>query len=231
MKVIECEQYSQEWWDARLGIPTASAFSQIITSKGTPSKQADGYLNQLVAERITGMVEETFTSLKMEEGKAREATARRIYAMDHETPVQEVGFCLHDSGLFGCSPDGLVGDDGMIEIKNPMAKTTIGCLRAGDIPADYFHQVQGGLLVTERAWCDFVVYYPGLWRFVVRVLPDLHFHKLLYDALNAFSRDLDIVEMELRAKYGATEFVPVPDPIDQATRVDKAEEEESCASL
>jgi len=208
MRIIDCEQRSPEWYAARLGIPTASNFAKIITSNGAPSKQADGYLNQLVAERITGTMEEGFQSASMEEGVRREAASRRIYAMDHETEVQEVGFCLHYSGLFGCSPDGLVGDDGMIELKNPLAKTAIQYLRSGDLPSDYFHQVQGQLLVTGREWCDFVVYYPGLWRFEIRVLPDKEFHGKLLDALMTFCRELDVVEGDLRALYGSSEIVP-----------------------
>jgi len=193
MKIIQCEQRSEEWAEVRRGIPTASAFDRIVTMKGEPSKQRAAYLYELAAERLSGVCEAGFVSDAMLRGIEREQEAREIYAMTSEVEVATIGFCLADDGRYGCSPDGLVGNDGVVEIKSPMGKTAIEYLLKGAVPSAYYQQIQGGLFVTGRQWCDFVSYYPGLPLLALRVTPDIEFHEALARELEAFCKELDSI--------------------------------------
>ena len=191
MKVIECPQRSNSWFQARLGIPTSSAFDKIVTSTGEPSKQAQGYLYTLAAERIAGIAELSYSSGAMAEGERREEESRMVYAMLREVEVSEVGFCLSDCGRYGCSPDGLIGSDGLVELKNPIGKTQIEYLLKAKLPTAYVQQVQGQLLVTGRSFCDFVGYYPGLPTLIVRVERNKMFLAALEVQLETFCDALD----------------------------------------
>ena len=123
-----------------------------------------------------------------------------VYEMLREVEVEQVGFCLSDSERYGCSPDGLVGEDGMIELKNPSGKVAIEYLVGGKLPTTYIQQVQTGLLVTDRAWCDFVSYYPGLPTLIVRVERDNWFLTALRNELKIFCDDLDAVCTDIGGK-------------------------------
>ena len=195
MKIINCEQYTDAWWAARLGIPTSSQFSKIVTGKGEPSKQREAYMYELAAERLTGTQEDTFVSRAMEKGSEREELSRQVYEMEREVEVLQVGICLSDCGIWGASPDGLVGGDGLVELKNPLGKTQVERLLMSDpkLPAEYVQQVQGQIFVTEREWCDFVSYVPGLPLFVLHVYRDDLFCDKLEAALIAFCEELDEV--------------------------------------
>ena len=215
MRIIECIQRSEEWDKQRLGIPTASGFSKIITSKGARSKQREGYMYTLAAQRISGRTDDTFFGVAMAEGILREQESRLIYAMTKQVgEVIEVGFCLEDGGRYGCSPDGLVGDDGLVELKNPIGKTAIEYLLKGELPSTYYHQVQGQLLVTERAWCDFVSYYPGLPMLILRQERDEPFIDTLATELAIFSAELDVMCSRLKGEsVGSTAGDPFETPL------------------
>lgn len=198
MKIVNCEQGSPEWFLARCGIPTASNFDKIVDGSGAPSKQRKKYLYQLAGERVIGKAEETYQNAAMQRGTEMEGEARSFYEMTTGQGVAQVGFCVVDSGIYGASPDGLVWDDGGIEIKCPMLSTHISYLIGKKLPADYFQQVQGGLLVTERKWTDFISYYPGLNPLVVRVEPDPDFQAKLKTELEAFCAELEEVVKKLK---------------------------------
>ena len=121
----------------------------------------------------------------MANGIENEPIARAWYEFEHDCDVTEVGFCLSDCGRFGCSPDGLVGDEGGIELKCPSLETHVKYLREGVLPAEYRCQVHGEILVTGREWFDFVSYADGLPPFKIRIVPD-EFTKLLGDEVNRF---------------------------------------------
>ena len=125
MRIINCEQYSPEWWAERLSKPTSSQYSRIVTSKGEPSKSRTAYMYELAAERLTGAQEDTFISIAMQKGSERESLSRQVYEMENEVEVVQVGLCISDCGRWGASPDGLVGDDGLVELKNPLGKTQV----------------------------------------------------------------------------------------------------------
>ena len=181
MRIVVAEQRSPEWFAARLGVPSASQFGKIITPTGKRSTQADGYLNRLVAEILTGKSDQQEPNDAMLRGTELEPEARAYYELIGGT-VEEVGFCLHDDG-FGCSPDGLVGDTGLLEIKCPLPHTHVEYLREGVLPGLYVPQVQGQLLVTGRVWCDFLSYHPDMRPLLIRVERDEKFIQALHDAL------------------------------------------------
>jgi len=182
MRLIECEQGSEEWLKARLGVPSASNFSKLITMKGTLSTQAKAYVDALVAEAITG--ESTYVKVTdaMQRGTELEPYARERYFYETGNSVEEVGFCLHDDYQAGASPDGLIGEDGGLEIKCPLGGTMVSYLRVGRLPSKYWQQVQGCLHITGRKWWDFMAYHPDMKPLIVRVERDEAFIAAL-DAL------------------------------------------------
>lgn len=192
MKILELEQRSPEWYAARKGIPTASEFDKIITTDGKQSKQRTKYMYHLAGERLGGIVDESYQSFAMIQGIEKEAEARSLYELLNE-PVKEVGFCVSDCGRFGCSPDGLIGEEGGIEIKCPLMSTHVEYLLKcqEEMPSDYFQQVQGSLLVSGRKWWDFVSHYPGLKALIIREEPNDVFQRLLKRELELFCEELD----------------------------------------
>lgn len=199
MKIVNCAQGTPEWFEARCGIPTASNFDKIVDENGNPSRQRKKYLYQLAGERITNKPEETYQNFAMQRGRELEAEARSFYEMTTEKVIDQVGLCVSDGEfIYAASPDGLVGDEGNIEIKCPMIATHVSYLISGDLPSDYFQQVQGQLLVTGRKWCDFISYYPGMNPLVVRVVPDEAFQAKLKSELERFCADLDAVTKQIR---------------------------------
>lgn len=198
MKIFdELIQGTDEWKALRCGIPSASNFDQIITTKGEPSKSRTKYLYKLAGERITGTSEETFQSAAMLRGTEMEAEARAFYEIVKDTEVKQIGFCLADG--YGCSPDGLIGEDGGLEIKVPNVATHVGYLLDGKLPTDYFCQVQGSLLVTQRKWWDFMSYASPLMKpLIIRVMPDKEFHKKLEVELRTFCIDLEEIIKKIR---------------------------------
>lgn len=172
MIIVDCEQGSSEWLHTRLGVPSASMFSKIVTTKGAWSTQADGYINQLIAEDLTGEPTPFYQNEHMARGTELEPEARANYELLKDVSVREVGFCLHDSIRAGCSPDGLVGEDGGLEIKAPAAATHVSYLRDGTLPSKYYQQVMGCLWITGRQWWDFMSYHPDMPALIVRVERD-----------------------------------------------------------
>ena len=198
MICLNVEQGSDDWFKARLGIPTASEFDKIVTTKGEPSKQAQKYLYQLAGEKVSGFKDEPYTNAAMLRGSQLEAEAKEFYTLTQEVDIEEVGFCFMDEKRkFGCSPDGLVGEDGLIEIKCPLVSTHVGYLLDGGLPTEYFQQVQGQLFVTGRKWTDFISYFPGLKPLKIRVFRDEAFISKLRDALNSFCLELDEVVKQI----------------------------------
>jgi len=172
MRVLSCEQGSDEWLRARLGVPSASMFAKIVTTKGAWSTQADSYINQLIAEDLTGEPTPFYQNEHMARGTELEPEARSAYEFMHDVVVEQVGFCLHDTLRAGCSPDGLIGEKGGLEIKAPAAATHVSYLRDGKLPSKYYQQVMGCLWITGREWWDFMSYHPDMKPLIVRVERD-----------------------------------------------------------
>ena len=190
MRVLDVEQGSREWVEARLGIPTASAFKRIVTSTGKLSAQRDAYQAELLSEWVFGEPAKDFDTTWTERGKVLEPDARRYYSFHTDTEARTVGFCLRDDGIAGASPDGLVGDDGLLELKCPREDTHMLYLARGVLPSEYRAQVQGQLWVTGRAWADFMSYCPELPPFLIRIEPDAKFQAALDDHMPVFWAEL-----------------------------------------
>jgi hypothetical protein len=172
MRMIDHEQGTAEWLQSRLGCPSGSGFANLITATGKPSTSADSYINQLVAELLTGQPTEFKVNEWMQRGTDLEPVAREYYEMASGKSVVEVGFCKHDKLECGISPDGLVGTNGGLEIKCPAPHTHVAYLRDGGVPTKYKQQVMGCLWITEREWWDFVSYHEQMPVLQVRVYRD-----------------------------------------------------------
>lgn len=179
MRLHNCEQRSPEWYQLRLGIPTASEFSQLVTPTGRPSKSLGPYAAKLAAELFIGRQIGWDGSGWTERGREMEDHAVRLYEFANDCAVEKVGFITTDDGLAGCSPDALVGADGLIEVKCLKAENHIAAIMHykahGTCPPDYVPQTQGQLLISERQWCDAVFYHPELPLLTIRqtALPEI----------------------------------------------------------
>ena len=158
------EQGTDAWKKERAGKATASRIADIIAkTKSGPSASRANYAAQLVAERLTGNPTEGYTSAAMQHGTATEPEARDAYAFATDADVVQVGFIPHPTiEMAGASPDGLVGDDGLIEIKCPNTATHLETLTGAQIERKYLVQMQWQMACTGRKWCDFVSYDPRL---------------------------------------------------------------------
>lgn len=193
-------QGSEDWLAARCGLLTASEMKLIITPtlKIASNDKERAHLFELLAQRITRYVEPHYISDDMLRGMQDEIDARALYAKTY-APVEEVGFITNDKFGFtiGYSPDGLIGDDGLIECKGRRQKfqietiiSNLGDDRGETIPTDFVLQVQTGLLVSERKWLDFVSYSGGLPMVTIRVFPDPEIQGAIIAAASAFEQRL-----------------------------------------
>lgn len=194
----EFEQGSEQWHAARRGLLTASEMKLIITPSALKIASNDKvrtHLYELLAQRVTGYVEPHFQSYDMERGNFEEERAREKYSETY-APVTECGFVTNDEWGFtlGYSPDGLVGDDGLIEIKSRIQKlqmqTLIEWVTKQAVPADFVMQVQTGLLITRRKWLDFISYSGGMVMSVTRAYPDPVIQNAIVEASGAFEAKL-----------------------------------------
>lgn len=194
MSIIELPEITQgtaEWHEVRRGIATASTVKSLLTPtlKVADNDTSRGAIATLVAERISGFTEDIPMNSDMWRGVESEPFARDLYSK-HYAEAREMGFIIRDDWGFkiGYSPDGLVGDDGLIEIKSPRAKTHVRTILADEVPSYYMAQLQTGLLVSGRKWIDFVSYCGGLPLWVKRVEPDPAWQEAIVTAVAAFER-------------------------------------------
>jgi putative phage-type endonuclease len=191
-------QGTDEWFEARIGKVTASRVADIIAqTKSGYSTSRDNYMAQLVCERLTGQRGESFTNAAMQWGTETEPLARAAYEALKDLLVDEVGFIPHPRILMaGASPDGLVGDNGLLEIKCPNTATHIDTLLSQTVPGKYNTQMQFQMACTDREWCDFVSFdnrLPSeLQLFVKRVPRDNMYIRLMEDEIVKFLKELDL---------------------------------------
>lgn len=192
------EQRSDQWFAARIGKVTASRVADVLAKTKTGySATRDNYMAQLVCERLTGEKGESFTNAGMQHGTDTEPLARAAYEAHADVLVDEVGFVPHPSIIMaGASPDGLVGDDGLLEIKCPNTATHIETLLSQIVPGKYNTQMQFQMACTNRSWCDFVSFdnrLPAeLQLFVKRVPRDNMYIRLMEEEIVKFLNELDI---------------------------------------
>jgi hypothetical protein len=263
LRILDVQQRSPEWYEARRGIVTASSVGDLVAvcapdaievdcsncgavagepclsaARKTPTPiktfhgertakasslppvygladndTSRGLLDLLAAERITGHIEDTYTSRDMERGVFAEPFARDLYAEHTERPVEECGFMVREFDGFkiGYSPDGLVGHDGLIEIKAPRQKRELRTILNGEVPAEHIPQLQCGLLVSGRSWIDFVSYCGGMPLWVQRVTPDPAWQAAIVAAAERAERTIAETVATFRT---ATVGLPVAERID-----------------
>lgn len=216
-------QGTEEWHAQRCGLLTASEIKLIITPtlKIASNAKERAHLWEIAAQRISDYVEPSYVSDSMLRGHDDEIEARAIYSK-HHAPVAEVGFVTNDRWGFtlGCSPDGLVGDDGIIEAKSRCQKYQIQTIcehyETGAIPEDYVLQVQTELLVTERKWCDLISYSGGLPMLVMRVLPDPKVQSAIVDAAAKFEARINEAVHDYRSWMASEpKLIPTERKIEQ----------------
>ena len=198
-EIFNCEQGSDEWFEVRRGIPTASNFSYVMASgkDGETSKSRKTYLYKKAAEIITSKPPvESFSNEHMERGHILEPDARRLYAFMTDTEPLQVGFIRN--GRTGCSPDALIGDNGVLEIKTKLPHLMIETMLKGGFPAAHKAQCQGELWITEREWIDLVVYWPDFPAIITRASRDEEFICDLAYAVKLFNEELDEVVERIR---------------------------------
>lgn len=203
----EIIQGSPEWHAIRLGKVTASRVADVIAkTKNGPAASRKNYMAELVIERLTGHVADGYTSVAMQWGTDTEPQARLAYEFHRNVDVVQVGFIPHpriaDSGA---SPDGLVEDNGLVEIKCPQSATHMETLDSGIVPAKYITQMQWQMACTGREWCDFVSFDPRfpapMQFFVKRVERNDEMIRMLEEEVEQFLTELREIVERLRAKY------------------------------
>lgn len=201
------EHGTPEWFAARLGKATASRIADVIarTKTGWGAGRAN-YAAQLVAERLTGQPQDSFSNAAMQWGIETEPEARKAYSFRRDVDVEETGFVDHPRiGMSGASPDGLVGGDGLVEFKCPNTATHIATLLGDTVPAKYVTQMQWQMACLDRAWCDFASYDPRLPEsmrlFVKRIERDSEIIAGLENDVADFLAEIDVTVAQLRDRY------------------------------
>lgn len=209
----EMVQGSEEWVKARRGIICASEMKHVLTPslKIADNDHTRSQCYELSAQRITDYTEPTYIGDEMTRGMVDEPIARQLYN-ENFNPVTECGFITNDDHGFtiGYSPDGLVGDDGLIEVKGRRGKFTVQSIVDGEVPKDHMLQIQTGLLVTGRKWCDYLSFTGGMPLMPIRVYPDEAVHEAIIKACTAFEAKIATVinayhERLLNEKWVMTE--------------------------
>lgn len=202
-------QGTEAWLRCRAGKVTASRISDILakTATGKPSTSRANYLAELLCERLTGNCERGYVSPAMQWGTDQEPFAREAYSRRFEVDVYQIGFVDHpEVSMSGASPDGYVGDAGMVEFKCPLTATHLDTLLNGRVPSGYVNQIQWQLACAGREWADFVSFDPRLPEpmqlFVQRVPRDASLIVMLETEVTGFIRELDAKVSHLRATYG-----------------------------
>ena len=200
------EQGTEEWFAARLGKITASRVKDVMArTKSGPAATRKNYMMELLCQRLTGQREESFTNAAMARGTELEPIARSAYEILTDETVTEVGFGLHPGfDYIGASPDGLVGDSGMLEIKCPNTASHIACIQSGKHDSRYTLQMQCQMACFGREWCDFASFDDRLPEelqlFVVRVARDDELIGEMLEACAVFERELFDLEQSMLDK-------------------------------
>lgn len=201
IEIFDCEQGSPEWFKARQGIPTASMFATVMAKgrDGGASVTRRSYLMKLAGEILTGEPMEKYTNSHMERGHEMEDEARQWYEfVNDDAALARVGFLRR--GSKGASPDSLIGEDGILEIKTAAPHILAEYILADKFPAEHVAQCQGNLFVSGRQWLDILIYWPSMPKFTKRIQRDEDYiGKLAYE-VERFNIELADIVAKLRAK-------------------------------
>lgn len=214
MIFINCQQGTQEWLDSRAGVITASRFSDAVSvlsrasaarKAGDPTAAADKYACDLAIERLSRKpYGEPVKAWVLDRGHEMERLARIDYEANTGELVYESGIVLTDDRLFGYSTDGFVGDDGLIEVKTPIDSLKIEAMLLTGDASEYEHQMQGGMWITGRKWCDLIMPIPDLgFHFKKRIVRDENFIDEMVDGLMKFSKRVTEKELFFKMKIAA----------------------------
>lgn len=214
LTLIDCEQLSEDWYRARLGIPTASKFATVMAlggDDGEDAKTRSRYLHQLAGEILTGLPTEDFQSQAMERGRRMEVEAREDFEKRSFAKLTQVGFGVNRGlmkiGVAGASPDALIADDGGFEAKSMKPELMIPLLRKGaGLPPQFRAQCHGGMWVFERSYWILKIYWPGMPNYEVRVERDDKFIAEIARAVETFNWELKKLVGDL-CKMGATRAI------------------------
>lgn len=200
-----CTQGSPEWLALRRGIPTASEFDALISPewKIRTGQGPETYLYRKIAEKILGFSSNDASSFSMGQGVILEQEAIPFYSFTEDVRIERVGFCTTDDGRVGCSPDGLIGPSGGIEVKCPQPDTHLKYLMEGELPKEYRAQVHGSMYVTGRALWTFLSYSRQFPALIVHVERDDTIQSAIHDALTKFLSKFDVALAKISAMRDA----------------------------
>lgn len=211
-------QRTDEWYEARLGLLTASTMKLIITPpsdkagcglKVANNKETRSHMYELIAQRTMGVVEDTYQSYDMERGSIEEVHAKELYS-EHRAQIRDCGFVTNEINGFtiGFSPDGMVGDDGFVECKSRKQKIQVKTILENEVPREDLIQIHTGLKVTGRKWCDYISYSNGMPMFIKRVYPD----DVIIPAIEAAVCDFEVKAAKQLKEYNelTSEMIKAP---------------------
>ena len=211
-------QGTDEWLSARCGLITASEMKLLLTPtlRTARNEKTRAHLYELTAQRITRYTEPTFIGDDMLRGMADEVLARELYAQ-HYGEVEECGFITNDRWGFtlGYSPDGLVGLDGLLEVKSRRQKYQVETILSGEVPVDYILQCQTGIMTAERQWLDFISYSGGLPMVTIRVHPDDVLQNAILEAASDFEAQIADALADYKAQLDKLRTIPTDRTIEQ----------------
>lgn len=206
MEIIDCIQGTEGWYRARLGLLTASNFQTILVPIGPKGGIPAGrktLLYKLAGELVTGELMDNYENDYMKDGKDGEEEARDYYAFQTDATPERVGFIRN--GPKGCSPDALIGNNGVLEIKRKVAHLMVELLLKDEFPSEHVAQTQGNLWVTEREWIDLAIYHPKMPMFLKRSYRNEVYIAKLSAAVDRFNAELHETVEKIR-RYGAREM-------------------------
>ena len=194
MIIHNIEQRSEAWYAVKCGLVTSTRFKNLCSKETTDSYK--DLVTNIACEIITGKMEENYSNAIMEYGIETEPKARQEYEDIVDCEVKLAGFITPDEGheyfdWIGDSPDGLLPEDGILEVKCPLARTHLEYIEANKLPSEYRHQVQGHLFVSGLKYCEFVSYFPRMKLFIFRVYPDLELFKEFEVRLDKLIKDVE----------------------------------------
>lgn len=210
IEIFDCDQNSTEWYQARCGIPTASMFGTIMAKgrSGGESETRKKYMYRLAGEIITGRPEDTYSNSHMQRGHDMEDEARRHYEFVMDVDTRRVGFVRN--GRVGCSPDSLIGERGVLEIKSCLPSIIIGEILKDEFPPRFKAQTQGILKVCERDWVDITVHWQDMPKFIKRAVRDEPYLRELEDAIVRFNDELDEIVERVRGYDFRKSLISIP---------------------
>ena len=204
------EQGSDDWLEMRKGVLTASEMKHIITPtlKVANNERQKLHAFEIASQRINDYIEPQYINDDMLRGQADEVIARDLYS-EHYAPVKEMGFVVNDNLGFkiGYSPDGFVGDDGLLEIKSRMQKHHLKVMYENQVPEEHYIQLQTGLYVTGRKWIDYVSFCAGMPLFVIRVLPDERVFAAIEEASKAFELAVNTIINKVKENLSGQKII------------------------